>query len=946
MTPERWQKINEVFQSAVDLKPDEQDAFLKEVCGDDESLRQQVKTLLAANDEAGNFINENAAKDAAHLLTLKSSPDLLGDKLCHYEIISVLGSGGMGKVYLARDSKLNRSVAVKTLPYSFSKESDYVKRFQTEAKAAANLNHPNVATVYSVEETDDHQTFITMEYIEGKPLNEMIPTGGLDVRTFLEWFIAITDALGHAHEKGIVHRDIKPGNIMITPSGIPKILDFGLARIDKAKISEHHSTLSLTKTGQILGTPTYMSPEQAKGKDADHRTDIFSLGVVMYEAVTGEKPFKGDNYASIVSNLLSREPKNISDLKPDVPFLLSRLIMKCLNKEPHFRYQSMDEVRVILREINSAIASGASLSKPEPFISTRSEKISTFFLYGLIGLLSLVSIFALWQWLSTDQAGEKGVAKFIIGHPQSSGLGVMNSKISPDGKNLLFQSYRNSGVRFYLRALDSFEAKPIAGTEGGHIGFFSPDGKWIAFTTISDNIKKVSIEGGSPVTVCESCPSDRTGFWGADNNIYFSSSKGLLRVSADGGGKPEQLTTINKEKGESEHYYPQLLPGGKNVLFTVGGSDGSKTGVLSLLDKKWNYIEEMGESGSGKYVSTGHIIFARGRQLMALAFDPETLEAADKPTLIQPDLFEMAPNIQISENGTLIYLAAISRTENQIVAVDRNGNVTPVLDRKGDFASPKYSPDGTRLTVTYNDDIWVYDIKTGTGNRITDEGKSEIPIWSLDGGSVIYATRDDDQYIIYEKNSDGTGEAREIYKSDKRVSPYSIHPTENVLALSVLNHQGNSGIIAKSLNDGTTKDVVSTRFREDTPRFSPDGKWLLYFSMDTGRPQIYARPWGREGEKIPVTKEGGMFPVWSPDGRELFYRNAGKIYLLSVNASQNFEVLSKTLLFEGKYLTSFDVSPDGQNLLMVKDEHGTLPTVVNVVLNWTEELKQKMNTSN
>ena len=364
MTPEKWQKINEIFESVVDLDIDKKKSFIEKACGDDESLIREVESLLEANDQAGTFIGGNAAEDVGHLLRDKKAPVLTGESLGHYEIVSILGSGGMGNVYLAKDSKLDRSIAVKTLPDSFSRESNYVRRFRTEAKAAATLNHANVATIYSVEETDDNHLFITMEYVEGKPLSQMIPQNGLSQRTFLEWFIAITDALSHAHDKGVVHRDIKPNNIMITPKGAPKILDFGLAQLDKAKFSENDTTLNLTKTGQVIGTPAYMSPEQAEGKQSDHRSDIVRLGVLMYEAITGEKPFKGDNYASIVSQLMTKEPRNIAEIKPDVPYLLTRVIMKCLSKDPRYRYQSMSEIRVILREIDSAIDSGPSLSKP------------------------------------------------------------------------------------------------------------------------------------------------------------------------------------------------------------------------------------------------------------------------------------------------------------------------------------------------------------------------------------------------------------------------------------------------------------------------------------------------------------------------------------------------------------------------------------------------------
>ena len=944
MTPERWKKVNEIFQEAVELEPDAQKAFLEDACVNDDSLFQQVETLLAANDEAGTFIAGNAAKDVAHLLTLKNSSTLTGESLGHYEIISVLGSGGMGKVYLAKDSKLNRSIAVKTLPNSFSKESEHVKRFQTEAKAAANLNHPNVATVFSVEETDDDQAFITMEYVEGKPLGDLISKDGLDQRTFLEWFTSIADALAHAHEKGVVHRDIKPSNIMITLGGTPKILDFGLARIDKNKIQEDVSTLNLTHTGQILGTPAYMSPEQAEGKEADNRTDIFSLGIVMYEAITGEKPFKGGNYAAIIGNLLNKEPKHITEIKPEIPTLLSRLIMKCLNKEPRYRYQSMSEVRVLLKEINSAMNSNASLTLPKPETSLQSSGWSPWLVWSVVGIAALFGMFAIWSWFTTSSNSDKTIARFSVNIPQSGKISILNSRISPNGKEMLLTTFMDEGTPIYRRSLDSFEIEPINGSEGGRRPVFSTDGKWIAYVTKTNQIKKIPLKGGNAVTVCEDCQTNRASFWGKDNFFYSSNDKGLYRISVDG-GSPEQLTEIDKEKDENSHILPNLLPDNNSVLFTVKSAAQDKLAILSTSDKTWSYIEETGKAWRGIYLKTGHIIFARGKQLMGIPFDLGNLKAIGKPKLLLPDLFGMSPNTHVTKNGTLIYLPAISRTNNQIVWADRKGNFKPALDKKGDFKAPRISPDGLRIAVELDNDIWVYDLESGGGNRITDSNKNELPIWTSDGKSVIYGTEKDTSYKIYRKSANGSGEAEEIHTSKFRLKPYSVHPTENVLAIVASNRHGDVDIITKSLTDSSIEEVSATKFREDTPRFSPDGKWVSYFSMDSGQPQVYVQSWGADDKsKIPVTKNSGMFPIWSPKGDELFYRIGNKFYSVDVSSSAGIKFGTANKLFEGrKFLTSFDVSRDGEKFLMVKDEYGTLPKQVNVVLNWTEELKQIMN---
>ncbi|MEZ5346505.1 MAG: protein kinase [Pyrinomonadaceae bacterium] len=945
MTPERWQKINEVFQSVLDLEPDKQKAFLEKACAEDESLRHQVETLLAANDEAGTFIGGNAAEDAGDLLDGNLHRSLTGENIGHYEIVSLLGSGGMGKVYLANDSKLNRPIAIKTIPVSYAPESDFVKRFITEAKAAANLNHANVATVYSVEQTDEDQFFITMEYVEGEPLGKLIPPGGLDQRTFLDWFTAIADALSHAHEKGIVHRDIKPNNIMITPAGTPKLLDFGLARMERSNAQGSASTLELTKTGQILGTPAYMSPEQAEGKQIDHRSDIFSFGVVMYMALTGVRPFNGDSYASVVSELMTKEPAPVSDLKPEAPYLLSRLIMKCLSKDPRYRYQSMREVRLMLSETRSALDSGASLSKPDN-ISYRGDRgVSLIVLYSLLGAVILLGALSGWYFLSRSSAAAPEVTKFQFTPDSSLNLNVTSSRLSPDGKSLVIPKFGNDGVRFYVRSLSSFETKPIAGTEGGNLAFFSPDSKWIAFSTKTEGLRKVSLEGGNPVTICDSCTGIRGGYWGEDNNIYSSTGKGIFAVSADG-GTPRFLTEVDKSKGETEHYDPKLLPGGKALIFTAALNGTTRIGVFTIADSSSKYIEEAGQAVSPNYVDTGHIAFARGSQLMAIPFDLNSLTATGKPVLVQPGLFGMFPNVNVSENGTLLYLPSISRTNNQLVWVDRNGRETPAFEKKGDFSSPRISPDGTRVAVSFGEDIWVYDLKTKIGTRITDDGKNEIPMWSEDGESVIYSTEKDNSFAVYRKRADGTGEAEKLAENQYRIIPYSHHPTEKIISLTKADAQGNTDIVTRSLESGKTEAVVATKFREDTPRFSPDGRWLAYFSMDTGVPQIYALSLDAGRRKVPVTSDGGMFPVWSPAGKELFYRSANKFYSVTTDGSGVFNSADKKLLFEGKYLTSFDISPDGEKFLMVRDEYGTLPKTVNVVVNWSEELTRVLNSQN
>ena len=837
MTPERWKEINKVFQSALDLDASDRKEYLEKACADDESLRGQVETLLAANDDAGTFIGGNAARDAAHLL--EDSPDLTlsGENLEHYEILSVLGSGGMGKVYLAKDSKLNRSIAIKTLPDSFASRKEHVKRFQTEAKAAATLNHPNVATVYSVEETGEPRYFITMEYVEGRDLNELITPGGIDLRTFLNWFVPLADALSHAHRKGVIHRDIKPSNIMITKSGNPKILDFGLARIDRPSENEA-STLSLTKTGQVLGTPAYMAPEQAEGKASDNRTDIFSLGVLMYEAITGEKPFKGDNYASIISDLLTKQPTSIAELRPDVPALVSRLIMKCLEKNPQNRYQSMDEVRVILSEVSSAMGSGASLN--HGVVSKSSERDWKVPLIAAAGVLLIAAT----AWLSYlaffTTNSNNTVGRFNLQFHDGDLFNLTDARLLPNGKSVVFAAIENEKRVLKLRHLNSYESSLIRGTEGANDPFISPDGKWIGYLWGRKGIRKVPIEGGAPVTICSECRPVAGVNWGKAGNIVFSEKGGLSMVSSDGGAV-SRVTELNEEQGERSHYEPRFLPNGKDFVFTVGANNSKKIAAYSSSEKTWSYIEGIDE-GTYPSFAAGRIFFTRDEHVFSGKFDPSSLKLTGELKQVIEGIFSFYPRISIAENGTLVYMPSMPQNDSSLVWVDMKGNEEQALPDKKNFNGPRLSPNGESVTLTIDGDVWVREFGSTRGVRLSNDGNASYPMWTPDGQSIVFTVENDDSWKIYRKKADGSGATEEIYTSDVQIRPNSIHPTENIVALAYFpsRTRGNIGVV--DMSTGKLTAVVENKFTNDMPRFSPDGKWIAYFSVESGKTQIFTIP--------------------------------------------------------------------------------------------------------
>lgn len=544
--------------------------------------------MLKADADAGDFIAHPAFHDADSLLTIKTDAPLTsGQNIGHYRIISRLGSGGMGEVYLAKDTKLNREVAVKLLPPAFADNPNYLRRFQTEAEAAATLNHPNVAVIYSVEKFDG-QSFITMEYVAGKTLDATIPPNGFEIKTFLELFIPLADALAHAHEKGVIHRDIKPGNIIITPEGTPKILDFGLAQIDRPKADENDSTLKITQPGQVFGTPSYMSPEQAEGTQVDHRSDIFSFGVLMYEAITGTRPFKGDSYASIISNLLKTEPVSVSEIKTETPYLLTRLINRCLNKSRRQRFQSMSEVRAILEETKAAVEAGISMDS-SPFL-LKQKTVSRLWLIAPAVLVVALSVAAYFYFQTVPTAPPLNFANMTLRKLSQNGM-ISFVQITPDGKSIVYIMLdENEGRSLWIRRIEDRNALQLL-AKGlrqywGGIGV-APDGSQIYYILADENARigtlyRISSLAGTPRKLIDN--ANDVGAISADGQrilfVRYNEKMQILSANAADGGDERVIHT-----GEQDELFrdPQFSADGKNVFFSKRKVVGGKT--------SWSLIE-------------------------------------------------------------------------------------------------------------------------------------------------------------------------------------------------------------------------------------------------------------------------------------------------------------------------------------------------------------------
>ncbi len=938
MDPERWERIKSIYHDALELPAEQRSSFLDRECDGDAGIRREIESLIAANDQAGDFIVSTALKDAARIMASDNPDSFIDRTIGNYRIVAHLGSGGMGDVFRARDLRLGRDVAIKTIPPEFSRDEERLRRFEIEARAAASLNHPNISTLYSVEK-DDGMNFITMEYVEGQPLREMIPPGGLHLDTFLRWFTQIADGLTHAHERGVIHRDIKPANILINNQGVPKILDFGLARVNIPG-PEHtpgSETLSLTTEGVVLGTPAYMSPEQAEGKEVDQRSDIFSFGILMYEALTARKPFQGDSFAALMSSILKEEPVSVTEIRNGIPMMLVRLIKRCLSKSRQHRYQTMREVRTVLDEIKADYdANPADISYSSLFRNFRASRGKKRFLVPAIafGLLTLI---AGWYFISRYLPDEPLPISVVIRPPAGIQPFLTESRISPDGRTIAFSAISNDTRQLWLQSIDEFEARPLQGTDGARDPFFSPDSTWLAYFLENGALKKIPLAGGTPLTIAEAGQVIGAADWGEKDEIVFSAREGLALVSATT-GRTRQLTKLDESNGHRAHRYPRFLPDGDRVMFTVVRDAENLAAVVDLSEGRIRLLEDLGAASYAQYLESGHVIFARGKELLVAPFDVDGLRLKDAPTPVMGGMFFMA-NLQVSDNGTLVYLPDTLMNNNSLVWVDRAGQARPALPQNANFRSPKISHDGKRYAVAVGDDIWVYEIETGRGLRLTFDGENMSPVWSPDDKMIAYGSNSGGNWTLNLVPADHSDAPRVIATRDQRILPYAWHSRDSVLAVVYSVKSENTDIGLVSTTDKDLQPIFNAGYIEDVPDFSPDGTWLAYFSNETGRVEVYATSYPDRSQRMPVSREGGMYPRWSRDGREIFFRRGARLYTVPVTSGTKLTVGTPRVLFEGRYLTGFDVTSDGSRFLMVRNESGTLPNDVHLIVNWASRIE-------
>ena len=888
-----------------------------------------------------------------------------GTKLGPYEILSAIGAGGMGDVYKARDTRLDRTVAIKVLPTHLADRSELRERFEREAKTIASLNHPHICTLYDTGHQDDID-FLVMEYIEGETLAQRLQKGVLPIQQVLQYAIEISDTLDKAHRKGITHRDLKPSNIMLTKSGT-KLLDFGLAKLKQevapAIPDSQLPTLksAITGEGTILGTLQYMAPEQVEAKEVDARTDIFAFGAVVYEMATGKKAFEGKTSASVMAKIMEAEPPSISSLQPMTPPAMDRVVKKCLAKEPEKRWQAASDVCDELKWIAESSVQAAPIpAAPAKGAGALRRRL---FLFSGASLLlgAIIAGLAIWN-LRPSPAAPRAVTRTVIALPPGDRLVGPDQPalaLSHDGTYIAYAAIRGGVQQLFLRAMDSQEARPISGTEGASAPFFSPDGQWLGFFA-GAQMKKISVSGGAAINLGGVGSTTAGASWGSQGMIAFVPLLSVpLQQVSDAGGASQPLTRL--EKGESQRW-PAFLPGGKAVLFAAGPSitnwSNAQVTVLSVgTGERRNLIQG---GMYPRYAVSGHLVYAaQGGSLMAVPFDPLRLEIKGAPVPVVEGVAEStvtgATQYSISDTGSLAYVSGGTQAyQRRIVWVSRNGTEQPLPALPQAYQYVRLSPDGQRVAVELDNQVWLYDLARDTLTRFTFEGDANnSPVWTPDGKRIAFFSNKEGPQNIFWQLADGSGGLERLTTNDYANVPRSFSPDGQLLAFHENNPKTGKDIWVLRLSDRKAEPFLRTPFIEGGPTFSPDGHWLAYVSNESGRPEVYVKPYPGPSGKWQISTEGGTEPAWNRNGRELFYRSGDRMMALDVATQTGFSAGKPRLLFERPYFrsnfplvsTAYDVSADGQRFLMVKEtEPGAAVTQINVVLNWFEELKHRVPT--
>jgi serine/threonine-protein kinase len=929
-----------------------------------------------------------------------------GSRLGPYEIDTLLGAGGMGEVYRARDTRLGRVVALKVLSAQLAADPVFLERFDREARAISSLSDPHICPLFDVGEAGDVRFFV-MEYLEGETLAARLEQGPLPLQQALSYAIEIAKALGAAHRQGVVHRDLKPGNVMITKSGT-KLLDFGLAksaamqgeagalppRITPGTLATALPTTppNLTVAGAILGTIQYMSPEQVQGVEADARSDIFAFGALLYEMVTGAKAFSGKNQFTVIGAILDHEPAPVSQSAATVPAALDRVIRKCLAKDPDSRWQT---ARDLASELEWIAETASQPTAQTAAVAPNGRRRRAAIIAASVIAGAAVAGTVAWALTRPMPAPAPSPVRFTVAAtgsmPLAAGSPFRDIAISPDGSRLVYVVSSGAGTgQLMTRALDQLEATPVRGVESVAAPFISPDGKWIGFLegfASRSMLRKVAVTGGPPITICEVRGLLAGASWGSDDSIVFAqtspANSSLMSVPASG-GEPKPLTVPDQKPGDL-YVFPSVLPGGRAILITIATPAGPDSYQVAVLDRQSGRRKILIPGGGhADYVAAsnpdhgGYLVYMAAGTARAARFDPDRLEVIGDAVPFVDQILTKAngtAEYALSRNGGLVYVTGGMRGRSggtrSLVWVDRQGREEPIKAPLRAYQYLNLSPDATKLAVEIRDqenDVWIWDFAHETLSRLTfDRNADSYPVWTPDGRHVIFSSTRSGPPNLYWQRADGTGQPERLTTAATRQVGDSITRDGSQLVLTE-DAQGRGSDLLKlqlpvpsvAFEPGKlkTEPLVQTTFDERNGEVSPDGHWLAYESNESGDWQIFVRPFPNVNSgRWQVSPKGGTKPKWTTNGRELVFFSDGFVTSVQVETSPTFSSGNPTKLFDTRYFTgnaerTYDVTRDGQKFLMIKgsrpdatETSAATPAPVfqmTVVLNWIEELKARL----
>jgi eukaryotic-like serine/threonine-protein kinase len=875
-----------------------------------------------------------------------------GTKLGPYEIMSLLGAGGMGEVYRAKDTRLGRDVAIKTLPKEMSADPARKQRFEREAKTISNLNHPNICVLHDVG-TQDGLDFLVMECVEGETLEKRLEKGPIPLERVLKFGAQVADALDKAHRAGIVHRDLKPGNIMLTASGA-KVLDFGLAKpaaqvFSGMTLTAAVLTRPVTQEGTIIGTFQYMSPEQVEGKDLDGRSDIFSLGAVLYEMLTGRKAFGGNSQLSVANAILEEEPEPISSVTPMTPQILDRTVRKCLAKGVDERWQSASDLATQLKWI----AEGSSLTSAAKSVERRRRGLDR--LGWLVSLALLLLAAGGFAWWSKSKESKRTMYYASPFH-----LGANDLAVSPDGQVAAVVAYWEQGNKYVIWTyrIGEANASVVEGTDGAMHPFWSPDGKWIAFFA-QGKLKKVDLSGKSVHVICDA-PNGRGGAWNKNGVILYTPDVflGIYRVSA-GGGTATEETKLDESRSESSHRWPVFLPDGKHYIYLSANFSGQ-------YDKNALFLGELGSkkrrllvaaSSNAAYAEPGYLLYMRDDALVAQAFDLKSVSLTGEPHQLLREVYYMPvldlALFDVGADGTLVAQTGSALGVSRLTWFDREGKTLGILGRAGTYANPNLSPDGKRVAYDQRSPdgraigIWVQDVKSDTALRLTlHPSLNQAPVWSPDGKKIVFTSNRKVINKMFKKHSDGSGAEDEItdIKAGRMVNAWDWSRDGKYLLV-----RNEAELWCYSLAEGKSWIYIKGPSVVKNAQFSPDGKYVAYATNETGDWEIYVSPFPEASSKWQVSRGGGEEPRWRGDEKELFYVSPdGKLMATTVKLGASFESMMPVPLFQTRRrqkissqdIFTYAISEDGNKFLFntLMDQRETPP--LSIIRNWNAELEK------